>query len=216
MTWHMTLIGLIALGAVGAGAAEGESSEAETAEESVSLPFSLPTPAGWRTETINFPLSFAPEIDYSGLEELRLAPGMFKEDQDDFWTYAFVWWIEGDVALDAGRLEAELMIYYRGLTESVLRSRGSEPPTFEYQVDLVPATGAGRMRKPNLAGTANTFDPFVTQAGIKLNARIWRLPSRSGYTAIFFELSPQQFNHPIWRDLREIGEGYRLAPSPGD
>ena len=31
------------------------------------LPFHLPTPEGWRTETIPFPLGFAPELEYEGL-----------------------------------------------------------------------------------------------------------------------------------------------------
>jgi hypothetical protein len=61
-----------------------------TAQESVEVPFYLPTPEGWRTETIPFPLEFAPELDYEGLEELRFAPGMFKEGSADFWSYAFV------------------------------------------------------------------------------------------------------------------------------
>ncbi len=47
------------------------------AAEEVAVPsFFLPTPEGWQTETIPFPLEFAPEIKYEGLEELRFAPGM--------------------------------------------------------------------------------------------------------------------------------------------
>jgi hypothetical protein len=33
------------------------------------------TPAGWRTETIPFPLEFAPSIAHAGVEELRFPPG---------------------------------------------------------------------------------------------------------------------------------------------
>ena len=46
------------------------------AEEVAEPSFFLPTPEGWRTETIPFPLEFAPEIKYEGLEELRFALGM--------------------------------------------------------------------------------------------------------------------------------------------
>ena len=46
-------------------------------QELAEIPFSMPTPEGWRTETIPFPLEFAPELEYEGLEELRFAPGMF-------------------------------------------------------------------------------------------------------------------------------------------
>ena len=67
--------------------------------EAAEVPFHLPTPEGWRTETIPFPLEFAPELDYEGVEELRFAPGMFTEGAEDYWTYAFVWWLPSDVAL---------------------------------------------------------------------------------------------------------------------
>ena len=63
------------------------------AQERVDVPFYLPTPDGWRTETIPFPLDFAPELEYEGLEELRFSPGMFAEMKTDFWSYAFVWWV---------------------------------------------------------------------------------------------------------------------------
>ena len=31
------------------------------------------TPEGWQYERIDFPLAFAPELDYEGFEELRVA-----------------------------------------------------------------------------------------------------------------------------------------------
>ncbi len=34
----------------------------------------LPVPEDWRFEKIDFPLDFAPDLDYQGFEELRFAP----------------------------------------------------------------------------------------------------------------------------------------------
>ena len=56
-------------------------------------PFTFPTPPRWRTETIPFPLEFAPELAYVGLEELRFAPGMFKAGAEDFWKSKSGWFI---------------------------------------------------------------------------------------------------------------------------
>src|SRR5688500_6206534 len=59
------------------------------------LPFAWSVSPGWRTETIPFPLPFAPELPHRGLVELRFSPGMFKADSEELWTYSFVWWLEG-------------------------------------------------------------------------------------------------------------------------
>src|SRR5262245_24178101 len=39
--------------------------------------FDWPVPAGWKHETIPFPLGFAPGLPFHGVEELRFAPGFF-------------------------------------------------------------------------------------------------------------------------------------------
>lgn len=51
--------------------------------QAVAADFTLPIPEGWRTETIPFPLEFAPELSYEGYEELRFSPGMFKAGDED-------------------------------------------------------------------------------------------------------------------------------------
>ena len=83
------------------------------------LPFAMPIPDGWRTETIPFPLEFAPDLPYTGLEELRFAPGMFEAGSPDFWSYAFVWWVDAGQPTDLGSLAAHLESYFRGLARAV-------------------------------------------------------------------------------------------------
>jgi len=83
-------------------------------ENSIPLPFYMPVPDGWRAETIPFPLDFAPELNYEGLEELRFAPGMFDADSEDFWTYAFIWWIPEETSIDPDSLGPRAG-YERGL-----------------------------------------------------------------------------------------------------
>src|SRR4051794_9456116 len=68
----------------------------QTRSAAASPSFTLPLPPGFRTETIPFPLGFAPDLPYRGVEELRFAPGMFQPGAPDFWSYAFVWWLEGN------------------------------------------------------------------------------------------------------------------------
>ena len=46
----------------------------------------LDAPEGWRAEIIDFPLSFAPEIDLTGFEDIRFSPGWADSTSIDFWT----------------------------------------------------------------------------------------------------------------------------------
>ena len=91
------------------------------AQEGADLPFHLPTPDGWRTETIPFPLAFAPDLPYVGLEELRFAPGMFEQGSEEFWSYAFVWWVGPDEPHDLETMAGYLEDYFRGLARAVAR-----------------------------------------------------------------------------------------------
>ena len=177
------------------------------ADDQTSLPFTLPTPAGWRTETIPFPLAFAPELDYTGLEELRFAPGMFTAGAEDYWTYAFVWWIP--LATDAGaeRLQADLEAYFFGLTRVVARGKGFDPgnPTYEATLTRIDGSSPGRLR-----GRVVTFDAFTTRSPVELNVRIENHPcDQAGRRALIFLLSPQGEDHAVWGELERIREGFR-------
>ena len=65
--------------------------EPAPAPEPATTAFDWPIPDGWRGETIPFPLGFAPELAYQGVEELRFPPGFLDPGASHFWSYAFVW-----------------------------------------------------------------------------------------------------------------------------
>ncbi len=63
--------------------------------------FAWPTPEGWRQETIPFPLDFAPTLPYRGTEEIRFAPRFFDPASPTYFTYSFVWLVDGAPAVAA-------------------------------------------------------------------------------------------------------------------
>ena len=76
----------------------------------------LPTaPDGWRFERIDMPLSFAPDLDYQGFEELRFAPGMFQPESASYFSYVLALRIAEDLNVDEAFLEDFLTSYYVGL-----------------------------------------------------------------------------------------------------
>lgn len=56
----------------------------------------------WQAETFALPPAFAPELP-AGAESLRFAPGWRDPSAENFWSYAFVMWID-EPAPDAARI----------------------------------------------------------------------------------------------------------------
>ena len=70
--------------------------EKKQKEKTVYAEYSLPLPDKWTKEVFSIPISFAPEINYKGHEEIRFAPGWGDSTKNDYWTYAFLWCIDAD------------------------------------------------------------------------------------------------------------------------
>lgn len=175
--------------------------------ETIHVPFSMPILEGWRTETIRFPLSFAPSIPYRGIEELRFAPGMFTAESPEYWTYAFVWWVQDGTKLNLERIERDLEAYFRGLTNAV--SEGQFDASKIQHRAMLRIPKADPMDGPDFVGRVQTFDAFVKRAAVELlvRGRTVHCKEKNHY-AVFFELSPQPMSHPVWEDLNSIRAGF--------
>ncbi len=167
-------------------------------------PFKWPAPTGWRSETIPFPLGFAPEVPYRGLEEVRFAPGFFQPKSDTFWTYAFAWWLEGEPDTSRKGLESNLTRYFSGLCTAVGGKKYAFAPD-HFRVRLEPATEPakhGGHEARAFRGTIETYDPFATGASITLNveAQVWDCtPAR--HRAVLILASPKPRGDAVWKEL---------------
>ena len=165
--------------------------------------FKLPLPAGWGSESFAFPLSFAPDLPYRGVEEIRFAPGWSDPQAEDFWSYVFVWWIEPAGAVDAATLEGQLESYFRGLAAG-----GQVDDTvIQEEVDArLEETGDG------YRGTVRIVDTFATQAPLDLFLEATRSPcADAGRELWVFSWSPQERSHPVWQELKDIHDGAGCA-----
>ena len=166
------------------------------------------SPADWRAEVIPFPLGFAPDIDYKGVEELRFAPGMFKPEADTYFTYAFVWWLEGQPQIDEARLQADLLKYFRGLYQAVSKKEPKQVGSFAVKIEPHGSLDEDGVRKTRYRGEARWVDPFATERDVTLNLRIFHwVCAAQDRTAVLFLATPRKHGDAVWETLSSIKAG---------
>lgn len=160
----------------------------------------LMAPDNWRKETIEFPLSFAPSLTYKGTEYVRFAPGWGKKDAEDYFTYAFLWYLDEVPTLSSKILESELETYFNGLMGVV---SGSEDTT----TSSIPTSKAffEKLDETSYAGKVITYDAFTTKKEVTLNvvAKYSACPELEKHL-VLFKFSPKKVDHPVWSKLENI------------
>jgi len=162
---------------------------------------SMAMPEGWSGETIKLPPSFAPDMSVKGTEVIRFAPGMFKADQEDFFSYALVFYFPDRAPLDHKTIHAELLKYYRGLASAVGKGRGRNIDTTKFELAYTPVPD-----KPGrYTATLNWVEPFVTGKAQALHFEVESaaVPGTGG-CRLSMSASPQTKDHKIWAALRNV------------
>ena len=170
-------------------------------------PYILSAPKDWSVERFLIPIDFAPKIQYKGVEDIRFSPGWAKVNNDDYWSYAFLWYLEGDIKMNGDIIAANLKDYYNGL----IAVNGSKIPSekikpVEVSIKEVPTVS---FDSKTFLGTIRMLD-YMTQKQITLNCKV-HLRSCNGKnnTFIFYELSPMQLGHDIWRCLDKLWDDFK-------
>ncbi len=139
------------------------------------------TPAGWKSETIPFPLGFAPSLTHRGTEEIRFAPRFFEPEAPGYWSYVFVWRTEDPAVLDAAGLAGELATYFKGLVAAVDQDNKI---TARDQISVQAVADGARLQL-----AVHTFDAFKTAQPIDLVG--WAQRTACGGGALWvFVLAP--------------------------
>jgi len=175
-------------------------------------PYSLPTPEGWATERMTFPLGFAKDLDHKGVEDLRFAPGMFKPEAPDYFSYAFLMWLDGTVSFEPAALEKDLLKYYKGLCGSVARSRKLDLDLSKISVKVQKQAQQGKLGGEDAEffhAQIDWYDPFVTGKPLSLQLEIWGRSADAGKRSCLFAIvSPKEKTEAVWETLRRIHSGF--------
>ena len=134
-------------------------------------PYHLIIPDGWTTERFSIPIDFAPQIPYKGIEELRFAPGWGKRTSPDYWSYAYVWWLEGSPKITTASLQENLKAYYSGLVERNRTTRNNVPRKAIPTEVLIKQNKTIPDGIENYSGTITMLD-YMSQFPITVNCLI--------------------------------------------
>jgi hypothetical protein len=167
-------------------------------------PYNFSLPKGWTIERFLIPISFAPQIPYKGVEDIRFTPGWGNVKSDEYWTYAFLWYLDGSPKTDAKIIANNLKAYYTGLIEI---NRESYKVPVEKLIPVQTSfkeTKTDREDLKTYTGTIEMLD-YMQQKPITLNC-IVHLKSclEENKTILFYELCPKPFTHGNWLSLNQL------------
>lgn len=172
-----------------------------------SAPPTWVVPEGWRTETIPFPLEFAPGLPYRGIEELRFPKGFFEAGDDWYFSYAFIWYVLAPGPADADALERDLVAYFQGLAVAVGGAGRADIAAHAFSAALEGDLAAGEVR-----GTVSAFDAFKTQQPVRLGVRVRAVPCSAAHErAYVFIASPRPAGDgaAVWAELERVAAAFR-------
>ncbi|HEY4003303.1 MAG TPA: hypothetical protein VGO93_30825 [Candidatus Xenobia bacterium] len=168
------------------------------------LPARWPAPPGVHTETIPFPLDFAPQVAFHGIEEIRFAPGFRKPDAPDWFTYSFVWYVNDSRQLD---VKADLTAYFRGLMDAVAKEDHLTTRAWPTWVE-VGEVASGFTDEPTTHAVVHTWDAFGTPGPLTLDIQVYEPPcSVPDHRFYYFETTP----HPHDPAVRHLLDRLRAA-----
>ena len=155
----------------------------------------------WGKEFFHFPLHFAPEIPFEGVEEVVFPKNWIKPDSADFWSYVFVWELDNKKEITPGELERTLKRYFDGLMGVVNDDKEAEmiKTKASFKKNINP------FEKADLIGELTIFDAFATNDALTLNAKMFsNYCEDRGKLILHFQFSPQEFEHSVWDLLRTV------------
>jgi hypothetical protein len=166
--------------------------------------YKLIVPENWTTEKFSIPIEFASSIPYAGIEELRFSPGWDNPTSEDYWSYAYLWYLDGKPEFDSKTVEKNLEAYYTGLVgRNIERRKIPKEKLFAVKANFETVeTHKGDLS--TFKGAVHMLD-YMAQQLIKLNflIHVKECPGKDN-TFVFYEVSPREATHEVWNTLNKI------------
>ncbi len=164
-------------------------------------PYTLAFPEGWGVERFLIPIEFAKSIPYQGIEDIRFTPGWGNAKSEEYWSYAFLWYLNEMPVTNETTIQTNLNSYYTGLIGRNIDKR--KIPTeklFPVKTSMKEVkTAPGDLK--TFRGTIHMLD-YMEQKPITLNCLV-HVKSCAGQNNgyIFYEISPKAATDKVWASL---------------
>lgn len=152
-------------------------------------------------ELFQIPLSFAPNMGFRGLEDVRFLTGWDDVDSEHFWSYAFAWNIIKKEALTTAELVTNLETYFDGLMDMDQNSAAYDIPRTSVVLKKIKVKDS----KQFYEGSIVTFDNFFQKKPLTFKVTAELLQCQDiGRSMILFRFSKQNYAAKAWAELNKI------------
>ena len=160
----------------------------------------LKAPEDWRKEQLQLPLSFAPELDYEGIEDVRFAKGWSDKASEEFWTYTFVWYLDEYTTQKSSEYETSLALYFDGLLKRISKGKNIREKFIPTQAKIHYSE-----EDSTFLGQVTIFDAFFTEKTITLYLKINEDYCKTKKKhLVYFRFSPHNYSHQLWNTMQGI------------
>lgn len=158
----------------------------------------------WGIERFPFPISFAPQIPYQGVEDIRFTAGWGDIKSQNYWTYAFIWCLDSNPKINISAIEKNLNAYYNGLVQRNIEKRNIPADKLIPVKTRIKKAKTEQGDLQTFYGTIDMLD-YMSQNPITLNCIIHLLKCAQGTkTILFHQISPKPFSDPVWLPVRKL------------
>lgn len=174
-------------------------------------PTILMGPADWGFERMDFPLGFAPGLDFKAYEEIRFAPNWNDTASANYFTYVYVVSIEGQKKFNKAEIKNFLEKYYKGLCVAMGPPNKPKPDTSLIKAEVSDAPAADSSTTSGFVAALPYFDTFTTGRKINLRFEIdCTVKTAANRTYLTVLLSASKDNKTIWDKLHEVKKSILL------
>ena len=173
--------------------------------------YQLLIPANWSVERFSLPPDFAKQIVFTGIEDIRFAPGWGDVKSEEYWSYAYLWWLDKNKEVNVVSLQDNLNAYYSGLlARNIPTRRIPKDKLFPVSVNLSKIKTASDDTE-TYSGKIYMLD-YMEQKPILLNAIVHKkiCPDKDHFL-LFFEISPKASNDPVWEKMNKLYNDFKCG-----
>jgi hypothetical protein len=131
---------------------------------------------------------------------------MFQKEAKDFFSYVIVFRLDEQPKLSREILARELLVYYRGLANSV---SGGKIKTDGFSIEVKPDKTSQVPDAQQYVAVLKWVEPFATKKPqtLRIEIRAWET-SKSRRTWVFMSVSPNRVDDPIWKTMRQVRDKF--------